>query len=142
MIRSLLLAALLVAAPAYAGGPPPSIDDLDGATFLLRISGVEYDLAGATFKTNFTIETTLTKTGPNGVSLSTVLGGMSGDAAYVAGFLLNSVSGEFGSLLNLTVSGTPGKLKLKGTYTVFDPPPDFQVLRVLKISGSQIPTPK
>lgn len=130
--------ALAFALPAYAAGPPPSIDDIDGATFTVRASGVEYDLNGQRFKSDVTIEWTITKTGPTAVSFDSVFGGMSFAASYADGFLMNSVSGEFGSLLYAAVSGAPGKLKLKGALTVFDPPPDFQVLRVLKVSGSQL----
>ena len=91
-----------------AAGPPPSIDDIDGATFTVRASGVEYDLNGQRFKTDVTIEWTITKTGPTTVSLDTVLGGMSADASYVDGFLHDSVSGEFGSRCTPPSVARPG----------------------------------
>jgi hypothetical protein len=132
------------ATAAHAGGPPPSIDDIDGTTFLFRASGPEYDLNGQTSKGGTEFEMTLTKTGANTVSMDTVLGGMGFSAYYVDGFLMQSTSSgenppESGSALWVQVSGSPGKLKMKGGFTTFSAPPGgFQVLRVQKISGSQI----
>jgi hypothetical protein len=146
MVGKLLIVLLAFgfAAPASAGGPPPSIDDIDGATFTVRSSGPEYDLNGERGKADTTIEWTITKTGANTVSFDSVFGGMLFTAYYVDGFLLQSFSSgetppEDGSSMYAAVSGQPGKLKLKGALTVFSAPPGgFQVLRVLKVSGSQI----
>lgn len=88
---------------------------------------------------------TVTKTGPYTVSFDSLLPGMDVAAYYVDGFLLQAVSSgetppEAGSSMYVAVSGQPGKLKLKGALTTFTAPPGgFQVLRVLKVSGSQIP---
>jgi len=147
MIKQLLIVALALgfALPAGAAGPPPSIDDIDGATFTVRSAGAEYDLNGGSGKGGTTIEWTITKTGANTVSFDSVFGGMLFSAYYVDGFLLQSTSSgqtppAEGSSMYVAGSGQPGKLKLKGALTVFSAPPGgFQVLRVLKVSGSQLP---
>ena len=134
-----------LALPAAAGGPPPSIDDLNGATFTVRARGTEFDLNGGKFKSDNEITLTITKTGPATVSMNSVFGGMSFSSHYVDGFLLQAVDFEGGSpltsasLMFAAVSGQPGKLKFKGTLTLYDVPPAFQVLRVLKITGKQTP---
>ncbi len=134
-----------LAAPALAAGPPPSIDDIAGATFSVRARGTEYDLSGETFKSDTEIVWTITKTGPATVSFDSVFGGMAFSAHYVDGFLLQAVAFDAGSppeaasSMFAAVSGQPGKLKLAGVLTVYDVPPGFQVLRVLKVSAKQIP---
>lgn len=146
VIRRMLLALLVsaFATAVHAAGPPPSIDDLDGATFLVRSSGAEYDLNGGSGKGGTEIQMTITQTGANTVSFDSVLGGMGFTAYYVDGFLMQATDSgenppESGSTLWIQVSGQPGKLKMKGGYTTFQAPPGgFQVLRVLKISGGQI----
>lgn len=142
-----LLFALLLAlsGAASAGGPPPSIDDLNGATFVIRSQVTEYDLSGSDAST-YTVEitTTLTKTSPTTVSMTSVFGGMSSTSHYVDGFLMQAVDFEPGSpstaatLTQAKVSGKPGKLKLRGTLHVYDLPPPFQVLRLSNLSGKQI----
>ena len=141
-----LLAALFacgLALPAAAAGPPPTIDDLNGATFVVRSSGTEYDLSGNKFKAGTEITWTITKTSATTVSFDSVFGGMSFNANYVGGFLLQAVvfdagsPPESGSSMFAAVSGKPGKLKLKGVLTTYDVPPGFQGLRVTKISGKQ-----
>jgi len=146
LTQKLLVLALALgfALPAFGAGPPPSIDDLDGATFTVRSSGPEYDLNGDSRKGGATIVWTITKTGANTVSFDSVFGGMIFTAYYVDGFLMQSfASGESppedGSSMVLAVTGQPGKLRLKGQLTVFAAPPGgFQVLRVLKVTGSQL----
>jgi hypothetical protein len=145
-ITPLLFALLLaLAGSARAAGPPPSIDDLDGATFVIRAQVTEYDLAGSDAIT-YTVEitTTLTKTSPTTVSMTSVFGGQSSTSHYVDGLLIQAVDFEPGSpstsatLTQAKVSGKPGKLKLRGTLHVYDLPPPFQVLRLSNLSGKQI----
>jgi hypothetical protein len=136
--------ALGVALPAAAGGPPPSIDEIDGAKFSVRVRGPSYDLAGSQSKGESTIEWTITKTGAETVSLDTVFGGMLFTAVYVDGFLLQAratpeVPPLSGSSMSVAVSGKPGKLKLKGTFTTYAAGSGFRILSVLKVSGKQIP---
>jgi hypothetical protein len=133
-----------VALPAVAGGPPPSIDEIDGAKFSVRARGTSYDLAGSHSKGETTIEWTITKIGAESVSFDSVLGGMAFTAVYVDGFLLQATASPeapplSGSSMNLAVSGKPGKLKLKGAFTTYSTGPDFKGLSVLKVSGKQIP---
>jgi hypothetical protein len=146
MLKELLMVALALgfALPAHAGGPPPSIDDLDGSTFSVRASGPEYDLAGGRGKFDDEIQWKVTKTGATTVSFDAAFGGMIFTANYVDGFLLQAyASGQVppadGSSMYLSVSGKPGKLKLKGALTIYSAGPGFMVLRVLKVSGKQIP---
>lgn len=146
MTRALVVLFLGIgmALPALAADPPPSIDDLDGATFLLVAKGPEFNLAGNRGKEDVEFETTVTKTGADTVSLSSVLGGMIFTAYYVDGFLLQAFSSgesppQDGSALQVQVRGKPGKLKLKGTYITYAAGPGFNVLRVLKIKGKQLP---
>ena len=146
MIERLLVVALALglALPALGAEAPPSIDDLDGSTFSVRSKGPQYDLAGGKSKADTTIEWTITKTGADTVSFDSVFGGMLFTAYYVDGFLLQaSSSGETppqeGSSMYVAVSGKPGKLKLKGALTVYSAGPGFRVLRVLKVSGKQLP---
>jgi len=47
---------------------------------------------------------------------------------------------EDGSSLYLAVTGQRGKLKLKGALRVYSAGPGFNVLRVLKVSGSEFQT--
>ena len=93
-------------------GPPPSIDDLDGATFVIRAQVTEYDLAGSDAIT-YTVEitTTLTKTSPTTVSMTSVLGGQSFTSHYVDGFLMQAVDFEPGSP---STSATPTQAKVSG----------------------------
>lgn len=140
-----LVLSLGLALPASAGGPPPTIDDIDGATFSVRARGPEYDLSGEKSKFDLTLEWTITKTGATTVSFDGAFPSMDFTANYVGGFLLQAFvfdagsPAEAGSSMFAAVSGTPGKLKLKGVLTGYDAPPGFQVLRVLKVSGKQIP---
>jgi len=135
----------MLAASADAAGPPPSIDDIDGATFSVRAAGPDFDLNGTRSKFDLVIVSTITKTGPFTVSFGNLLPGMDVAAYYVDGFLLQAVSSgetppESGSSMHVAVSGQPGNLKLKGGLTSFSAPPGgFQVLRLLKVSGSQLP---
>src|SRR5262245_31510545 len=149
MTRKLLatlatVVALGLAGAAAAGGPPPSIDDLNGATFIVRARGTEYDLAGGKFKSGTEITWTLTKTGPSTVAFDSVFGGMAFSAHYADGFLMQSVAFDAGSppaaasWMFAQVSGKPGKLKLKGSLFNYDTPPAFQVLRLQTVSGKQI----
>ena len=144
--RSLLVVALVLgfALPVDGAAPPPSIDELDGSTFSVRAKGVAYDLNGGKSKFDTRLEWTVTKTGANTVSFDSALGGMLFTAYYVDGFLLQAFSSgqvppEDGSSMYLKVKGTPGKLKLKGVLTAYSAGPGFNVLRVLKVSGKQIP---
>jgi hypothetical protein len=146
LIQGLLAVAMAlgIALPAAAGGPPPSIDDIDGAKFSVRVRGPSYDLAGNQSKGESTIEWTITKTGAASVSFDTVFGGMIATAVYVDGFLLQAyasleVPPLIGSSMSVAVSGKPGKLKLKGAFTTFATGPGFNGLSVLKVSGKQIP---
>jgi hypothetical protein len=147
MIRALLLTVTLAfasTAPALAGGPPPSIDEIDGATFAVVASGPEYDLNGNVFRLANPITMTITKSDANVVSFDSVYGGMGFSAYYVDGFLMQSTASaesppEQGSSFHAAITGQPGKLRLRGELIVFSAPPGgFQVLRVLKVSGRQI----
>ena len=101
-MRTALLAILVIAgaiglaAPVPAADAPPSIDDLNGATFVLRAKVTEHDLAGEQFKYTVEITTTLTKTGPTTIAMSSVFGGMSFSSHYVDGFLIPAVHFEPG----------------------------------------------
>jgi hypothetical protein len=149
MLIRLLVTCAVILSPGFAMPPvalstPPTIDELDGATFTLVAKGPQYDLVGEKSTSLTTIETTITKTGPTTVSFSGVFGGMGFTANYVDGFLLQAVNSgenpaESGSLTQARVTGKPGKFRIKGTLTVYDGPPDFQVLRVLKLKGKQVP---
>lgn len=146
MIEKLLVVAfaLGLALPAFGAEAPPTIDELNGSTFSVHAKGTEFDLAGGKFKTDAPIEWTITKTGADTVSFDTIFGGMASDAYYVDGFLLQAVTTaetppQNGSSLWIAVSGKPGKLKLKGGLTVYSAGPGFHVLRVLKVSGKQLP---
>ena len=44
-----------------------------------------------------------------------------------------------GQAVFAAVTGEPGRLKVKGALTVYSAGPGFNVLRVLKISGKQLP---
>ena len=145
MVKKLLIALLIsgFALPASAASPPPSIDELNGCTFSVRAKSASYDLAGGKFKEDVTIEWTITKTGADTVSFSSVFGGMIFTAYYVDGFLLQAYSSgesppQDGSSMVLAVSGKPGSFKLKGALTVYSAGPGFNVLRLQKVSGKQI----
>ena len=135
---------LAVALPAVAGEAPPSIDDLDGSTFSVRAKGPQYNLAGDKSKFDHAIDVTITKSSDEAVSFDALFGGMDVTFYYVDGFLLQALAtggppAEHGSSFFAAVSGKPGRLKLKGTLTVYSAGPGFNVLRVLKISGKQVP---
>ena len=144
MLRSWILVACVLALPlqAAAGAAPPTIDDINGATFEVRSKGPEYDLAGGKATADATITWTITKTGADTVSFDTVFGGMAFAAYYKDGFLLQSTASpedppQNGGSMFVAVRGTAGKLKLKGTLTVYSAGPGFNVLRTLKVSGKQ-----
>jgi hypothetical protein len=142
--RFIVLALLLgIAVPALAADPP-TIDDLDGAKFIVRAKGVEYDLAGQKFKSDGDIEWTITKTGVDTVSFDIVFGGMSATAFYKGGFLLQATTTpedppQSGSSMYLAASGKPGKLKLKGALTVYAAGPGVNALRIFKLTAKQVP---
>ena len=147
MIQRFIVLALVlgIGVPAFAADPP-SIDDLDGAVFTVRAKGTEYDLAGQKFKTEVDIEWTITKSGVDTVLFSAVFGGMSFAAYYKDGFLLQATAApvepaESGSSMYLAASGKPGKLKLKGTLTVYAAGTGFNVLRIQKVTAKQVPPP-
>jgi hypothetical protein len=144
--RFIVIVLLLgIAVPALAADPP-SIDDLDGATFSVRAKGAEYDLAGQKSKSDVNIEWTITKTGVDTVSFDFVFGGMDFTAYYKDGFLLQATASpevpvQDGSSMYLAASGKPGKLKLKGALTVYSAGTGFNVLRILKVTAKQLPAP-
>jgi hypothetical protein len=144
MTRILLAAALaLLALPAFADGPPPTIAELNGRTFVVRASGPAWDLNGGRFKSDTTITMTITQTSGNTVSFDSAFGGMAFSAYYVDGFLLSTFASgappaEEGNTLQVAVSGKPGRLKLKGTLTGYDAATGFTGLSVRKITGSEL----
>jgi hypothetical protein len=142
--RTLLAAALalFLAPPALAGGFPPSIQDLDGVVFRVRATGPDIDYGtGERSKFDFTLDWTVAMVDEETVSFDVVFGGMEFTAHYAGGILLQAAASsplpaQEGALLYLFVSGSPGKLKLKGELTVYDT--EFDTLRVLKVSGREL----
>ncbi len=126
--------------------PPPSIDALHNTWWELTVSGTAYDLAGGTWKASTTITTTLTKLDQDRVGFSGLLGGMNNEARYQGGVLMQSYASAgtapmYGTMFQAEISGTPGKMKMKGQYTTFSVDDGYDFLRVQKLSAKQIAAP-
>jgi hypothetical protein len=123
---------------------PPTIDDLDGTRWVVKVSGTEYDLDGGEEKVATEITWFLTRGGADTVNFDVILGGMIAAARYRGGYLLQSYSNDddpptTGSYLQIEVTGAPGKMKMKGQLTLFST--SSGIMRVQKISAKQIPNP-
>jgi hypothetical protein len=141
------LALLLAgASTATAGALPPGIDDLDGAVCTLAVSSTEYDLsAGVGQSHKEELAWTFTKTGPDTLRIQEQKGpeGATMYARYSHGVLIigwvndPDLATDAASAY-LVVTGTRGKLKLKGEFISFQNDPSEA--QVGKLSGKQTGT--
>jgi hypothetical protein len=125
---------------------PPSIDDLDGTFWVAKVGGTEYDLAlGWTGKIKGAVLVQLTKTGSTTVLLDFDDPDIddytgfydSGSGILVIGKLNDAVLSTDSTCGFFTISGTPGKMKLKGQAVMYDSASDEEAAS-LTLSGKQV----
>ena len=123
---------------------PPTIDDLDGTRWAVKVSGTEFNLDGGDEKVATEVTWFINKTGADTVNFDVILGGMIASARYRGGYLLQAYSNDddpptSASYLEIEVTGTPGKMKMKGQYMLFST--SAGIMRIQKISAKQIQNP-
>jgi hypothetical protein len=140
-----LAVAVACGAPALAAPKvPPTIDELDGSVWAVKISGTEYDLdVPAKLKFKVTETWAFTVVDASTLSIESDGPGVPVYAGnYVNGML---VIGELDDDILSTqtrysyaiISGTPGKLKLKGESLKYELLSD-NTLEAVKLSGKQL----
>ncbi len=132
--RSLALARLALVlfvaglgAVLAAGAEPPSIDDLDGAVCALKVSGKGYSRAtGASEAIKGQVLWILVKTGPDTLVIHqqddtgvTLWQGHYKHGVLLAGAVNDGALATEAACAHVLVSGTKGKLKLKGDFVSF-----------------------
>lgn len=141
LVLGLVLAATASAAPKV----PPSIGDLDGAIFQLKVSGTGYDLTtGLKEKVKGNLLVLMTVIDSTHVALDFDDLEVDDRIAYYDSRSGVMIIGEVNAVEAATealagyfqISGTPGKMKLKGESNMFELLSDMEA-EILKFKGKQ-----